>query len=163
MYICRRNNWPFCSEARRQLNGHLLGLDKHWDLSMPIINKYCKPVSYYVPTPRTLENFDHILNIFLHDIGGCHINLEVTSPCKLYLIIVSSTLTLVIHMIKGTLKASEIAKCSFDIPMIPAFAPTMIIMHDGAPEVNPYRVVFRYRSCPARSLWFLSGDDLKKE
>ena len=51
----------------------------------------------------------------------------------------------------GTPSASAIARCSFDMPMSPAFAPTMRITQEGAPEVRPYNVVFKYRSCPAKS------------
>jgi hypothetical protein len=70
----------------------------------------------------------------------------------------------------GTLKARAIDKCSLDIPrritdynsvpskvmhndlpIRPAFAPTMRMTQDGAPDVRPYNVVLRYRSCPARS------------
>lgn len=51
----------------------------------------------------------------------------------------------------GTLSASAIAKCSLDIPIKPAFAPTIRTTQDGAPDVKPYNVVFKYRSCPARS------------
>lgn len=43
----------------------------------------------------------------------------------------------------GTLKASAMAKCSLDIPIKPAFAPTISITHEGAPDVKPYSVVFR--------------------
>lgn len=58
---------------------------------------------------------------------------------------------MVIQTTTGTLKARAIARCSFDIPISPALAPTIRITHDGAPDVNPYRVVFKYRSWPARS------------
>lgn len=60
-------------------------------------------------------------------------------------------LTLVIHTTTGTLKARAMARCSFDIPINPAFAPTIKITQEGAPDVRPYSVVFKYRSCPARS------------
>lgn len=60
--------------------------------------------------------------------------------------------TFVTQTTTGTLKANAIAKCSFDIPIKPAFAPTMRITHEGAPEVSPYSVVFKYFSCPARSM-----------
>lgn len=60
-------------------------------------------------------------------------------------------LTFVMHTTTGTLNANEMAKCSFDIPMSPALPPTIKITQDGDPDVRPYRVVFRYRSCPARS------------
>lgn len=60
--------------------------------------------------------------------------------------------TFVIQTTTGTLRASAIAKCSFDMPISPALAPTIRITHDGAPDVNPYRVVFKYRSWPARSI-----------
>ena len=36
--------------------------------------------------------------------------------------------------------------------MRPALAPTMRMTQDGDPEVRPYNVVFRYFSCPARSV-----------
>ena len=72
------------------------------------------------------------------------------------------------HTTTGTLNARAIAKCSLDIPdyqmkttvhprlirnppIKPALAPTMRITQEGAPDVKPYNVVFRYRSCPARS------------
>jgi hypothetical protein len=46
-------------------------------------------------------------------------------------------------MTTGTLSASDIAKCSFDIPISPAaLAPTIRKTHDGAPEVSPYNVVY---------------------
>jgi hypothetical protein len=51
----------------------------------------------------------------------------------------------------GTLNASAIERCSLDIPIRPAFAPTIRMTQLGAPEVSPYNVVFRYRSCPAKS------------
>jgi len=60
-------------------------------------------------------------------------------------------LAFVIHTTTGTLKASAMDRCSFDIPINPALAPTIKITQDGAPEVKPYSVVFRYRSWPARS------------
>ena len=63
----------------------------------------------------------------------------------------TGTQTLVMHMMKGMLSAREIARCSFDIPMTPALAPTIIMIQDGAPDVKPYKVVFKYRSCPAKS------------
>lgn len=53
--------------------------------------------------------------------------------------------------IRGTLKANAIAKCSLDMPISPALAPTISMTHEGAPDVRPYSVVFKYRSCPARS------------
>lgn len=59
--------------------------------------------------------------------------------------------TLVMQATTGTLKANAMARCSFDIPIKPAFAPTIKITQDGAPDVSPYNVVFRYRSWPARS------------
>lgn len=58
---------------------------------------------------------------------------------------------LVMQTTTGTLKARAIARCSLDMPMSPAFPPTMRMTQDGDPDVNPYRVVFRYRSCPAKS------------
>lgn len=60
-------------------------------------------------------------------------------------------LTLVIHTATGTPRASAIARCSLDMPISPALAPTIRMTHEGAPEVRPYNVVFRYRSCPAKS------------
>lgn len=54
--------------------------------------------------------------------------------------------TLVMQTTIGTLRAKAIAKCSFDIPIRPALAPTIKRTQDGAPDVNPYSVVFRYRS-----------------
>jgi hypothetical protein len=55
------------------------------------------------------------------------------------------------HTTTGTLSARAMARCSLDMPIRPAFAPTIRMTHEGAPEVSPYKVVFRYRSCPARS------------
>jgi hypothetical protein len=50
----------------------------------------------------------------------------------------------VTQMMIGTLSASEIVKCSFDIPMRPAaLAPTMRKTQEGAPDVSPYKVVYR--------------------
>jgi len=69
--------------------------------------------------------------------------LGLTSTCQ--------ELTLVIHTATGTPRASAIARCSLDMPISPAFAPTIKMTHEGAPEVRPYNVVFRYRSCPAKS------------
>ena len=54
--------------------------------------------------------------------------------------------TLVMHTTTGTFKASEMARCSFDIPITPAFAPTIRTTQEGAPDVSPYNVVLRYRS-----------------
>ena len=54
--------------------------------------------------------------------------------------------TFVMQTTTGTFNANEIAKCSFYMPIRPAFAPTMRITHDGAPDVRPYSVVFKYRS-----------------
>ena len=51
----------------------------------------------------------------------------------------------------GTLSANAIARCSFDIPINPALAPTIRITQEGAPDVSPYNVVLRYRSWPAKS------------
>lgn len=51
--------------------------------------------------------------------------------------------TLVMQTTTGTFKASAIAKCSLDIPISPAFAPTIKITHEGEPDVSPYRVVFK--------------------
>ena len=45
--------------------------------------------------------------------------------------------TLVMQTTTGTLRARAMAKCSFDIPISPAFAPTMRITQEGAPEVKP--------------------------
>lgn len=53
--------------------------------------------------------------------------------------------------INGTSKASVTARCSFDIPIRPALAPTIKITQEGAPDVSPNSVVFKYLSCPARS------------
>lgn len=47
-------------------------------------------------------------------------------------------------MITGTPNASAIARCSLDMPMSPALPPTIKTTHDGEPDVNPYRVVFKY-------------------
>lgn len=63
------------------------------------------------------------------------------------------TLTFVMQTTTGTPRAKAIAKCSLDIPINPALAPTIKRTQDGAPEVRPYRVVLRYRSCPAKSKW----------
>jgi hypothetical protein len=50
---------------------------------------------------------------------------------------------LVMQMMIGPLSASEIAKCSFDIPMRPAaLAPTTRKTQEGAPDVSPYKVVY---------------------
>lgn len=59
--------------------------------------------------------------------------------------------TFVMQTTTGTLSANAIARCSFDIPINPALAPTIRITHEGAPDVRPYNVVLRYRSWPARS------------
>jgi len=59
--------------------------------------------------------------------------------------------TFVMQTTTGTLSANAIARCSFDIPIRPALAPTIRITHEGAPDVRPYNVVLRYRSWPARS------------
>ena len=64
------------------------------------------------------------------------------------------------HTTMGTLNASAIAKCSFDIPIKPALAPTMRITQDGAPDVKPYNVVFKYLSWPARSVQSIISHDL---
>ncbi len=45
--------------------------------------------------------------------------------------------TLVMHTTIGTLKANAIDKCSFDMPMSPALAPTINMTQEGAPEVSP--------------------------
>ena len=42
--------------------------------------------------------------------------------------------------------------------MRPALAPTMRMTQDGDPEVRPYSVVFRYFSCPARSVIIIQWD-----
>ena len=47
------------------------------------------------------------------------------------------SLTLLIQIITGTLSARAIAKCSFDMPISPAFAPTINMTQDGAPDVRP--------------------------
>ena len=60
--------------------------------------------------------------------------------------------TLVMHTTTGTLNANEMARCSLDMPMSPALPPTIRMTQDGDPDVRPYNVVFRYRSCPARSI-----------
>ena len=74
------------------------------------------------------------------------------------------------HTTTGTLKASAIARCSFDMPISPAFAPTMRMTQEGAPDVSPYRVVLRYLSCPARSaispphqISLRHSDDMRRE
>lgn len=59
---------------------------------------------------------------------------------------VETSLTLVMQTTTGTLNASEIARCSLDMPINPALPPTMRRTHEGAPEVRPYRVVLRYLS-----------------
>jgi hypothetical protein len=59
--------------------------------------------------------------------------------------------TLVMQTMTGMVKARAAARCSLDIPMRPALAPTIRITQDGDPDVKPYNVVFRYFSCPARS------------
>jgi hypothetical protein len=46
-------------------------------------------------------------------------------------------LTLVIHTTTGTPRAKAMARCSLDIPINPALAPTIKITHEGAPEVRP--------------------------
>ena len=61
-------------------------------------------------------------------------------------------ITLVMQTMTGMVKARAAARCSLDIPMRPALAPTMRMTQDGDPEVKPYSVVFRYFSCPARSV-----------
>ena len=63
--------------------------------------------------------------------------------------------TLVMQTTIGTLSARATARCSFDMPMTPALAPITRITQDGAPDVKPYNVVLRYRSCPARSSTWL--------
>ena len=61
-------------------------------------------------------------------------------------------ITLVMQTITGMVNARAAARCSLDIPIRPAFAPTIRMTQDGDPEVRPYNVVFRYFSCPARSV-----------
>lgn len=63
----------------------------------------------------------------------------------------SYELALVIHTTTGTLNANAMARCSLDMPISPAFPPTMSMTHEGAPDVSPYNVVLRYRSWPAKS------------
>ncbi len=60
--------------------------------------------------------------------------------------------TFVMHTTTGTLNANAMARCSLDIPMSPALPPTIRMTQDGDPDVRPYNVVLRYRSCPARSI-----------
>ena len=60
-------------------------------------------------------------------------------------------LAFVIQTTTGTLNAKAIARCSFDMPINPAFAPTIKMTQEGAPDVRPYNVVFKYRSWPAKS------------
>ena len=60
--------------------------------------------------------------------------------------------TFVMHTTTGTLKASAMARCSFDMPIRPALAPTIKMTQDGDPEVRPYNVVFKYLSWPAKSI-----------
>ena len=45
--------------------------------------------------------------------------------------------TFVMQTTTGTLSARAIAKCSFDMPMSPAFAPTIRMTQEGAPDVSP--------------------------
>lgn len=60
-------------------------------------------------------------------------------------------MTFVMQTTTGTLSAKAMAKCSLDIPMSPALAPTIRSTQEGAPEVSPYNVVFKYFSWPAKS------------
>ena len=69
----------------------------------------------------------------------------------------TSKITFVMQTTTGTLNANAIAKCSFDMPIRPALAPTIRITQEGAPDVRPYNVVFRYLSCPAKSRLRLSA------
>lgn len=66
-------------------------------------------------------------------------------------------ITLVMQTMTGMVKARAAARCSLDIPIRPALAPTMRMTQDGDPEVKPYNVVFRYFSCPARSVGIGQG------
>mmetsp|Transcript_25979 Transcript_25979/g.68170 ORF Transcript_25979/g.68170 Transcript_25979/m.68170 type:complete len:378 (+) Transcript_25979:517-1650(+) len=59
---------------------------------------------------------------------------------------------LVITTNTGLPSANVRPRCSLVIPMMPAFEPIMSITNSGMWPVRPNTVVFKYRSCPARSM-----------
>ena len=92
-----------------------------------------------------------MLDSFSHDIRWSHVDLQKSISVSEEGRYEGSERTFVIHTTTGTLKASAMDRCSFDMPINPALAPTIKMTQEGAPEVKPYNVVFRYRSWPARS------------
>lgn len=88
------------------------------------------------PASGTLQYFDHLFHSFRKYIWRRHVNLRVGMNKRQsrgsY-----HDFTLVIHTTTGTLKASAMARCSLDIPINPALAPTMRTTQDGAPDVKP--------------------------
>ena len=103
------------------------------------------------PAPWALKDLYDLLDSFSHDVRWSHIDLQKSKSISQEKRYERCEVTFVIHTTTGTLKASAMDRCSFDIPINPALAPTIKMTQDGAPEVRPYSVVFRYRSWPARS------------
>ena len=93
------------------------------------------------PASWTLQYLDDLFHSLSHLIRRSHVNLSCITlgACK----ISDHKHTFVIHTTTGTLRARAMARCSFDIPINPALAPTIRITQDAAPDVKPYNVVFK--------------------
>src|ERR1700731_5364052 len=98
---------------------------------------------YDVPAPWAFQNFDDLLDGLCEDVRRCHVNLVSLHVSNVGKHKVDGA-TLVMQTTTGTFNARAIAKCSLDIPMKPAFAPTIRMTQVGASEVSPYIVVFKY-------------------
>ena len=62
----------------------------------------------------------------------------------------------------GTERAKARPKCSLVIPTTPALAPTINIPKSGACPVMPKTVVFKYFSCPAKSMKVITLEDFSQ-
>jgi len=140
------------SKRCRYLDGRFAGLDKDWDFSVLIVNKF-RPFGIEL-TNRQPGDFNILTTCFIVSaITFAGVMSIFRGGEQIVQVERFGKQTLVTHTTIGTLNASAIDKCSFDIPMRPAFAPTIRITQEGAPEVKPYNVVLRYFSWPARSIF----------
>jgi len=97
----------------------------------------------YLPTSGASENFVNLFDSFFQLVSRGHINLMKGLISTTFTVAHYKHTTFVMQTQTGTFSARDIARCSFDMPIIPAFAPTMSTTQEGAPEVRPYNVVLR--------------------
>lgn len=128
---------PLFLKYCRKFYSSLNRFNKHW--CFPIrdtvsdLRSLC--IGMDLPAPRAFQDFHNLFDGLSHYVRGRHVNLEKErlgiSDMRV------AGLALVMQTTTGTLRARAIDKCSLDIPISPAFAPTIKMTQEGAPEVKP--------------------------